>query len=361
MADLSAFRVEQYLADLRDRGRAAVPLDPDKAQYTRGELAKLLGVKGQAITDLVRRHRLQGTGNGKARRYPKTVAEALLAMRVRGRSIKTSNLYLEAVKQFAGWLVQDRRTAETPFNRLARGDVKLDRRHDRRPMSLEELRAVIQAAGQSARVFRGLAGLDRAVLYTLACASGFRASELASLCPDDFDLVTVPATVTLSAGNAKNGKTAIQPLAPDVAEALSVYLAGCAAGQPVWRGTWPEKAAEMFSIDLAAAGISYSVEGPDWDPLFADFHSLRHSMISLLDKSGATLKEAMQLARHSDPKLTMAVYGRAQLHALGEAVGRMPSSCWAARLLAKPPNLPPCRRRVPMGRRAVLHRFCTTS
>src|SRR5262249_10297222 len=45
----------------------------------------------------------------------------------------------------------------------------------------------------------------------------------------------------------------------------------------------------------------------------------------MLDKSGATLKEAMQLARHSDPKLTMAVYGRAQLHDLGEAVGRLPS------------------------------------
>src|SRR5262249_20399916 len=31
------------------------------------------------------------------------------------------------------------------------------------------------------------------------------------------------------------------------------------------------------------------------------------------------------LARHSDPKLTMAVYGRAQLHDLGAAVGRLPS------------------------------------
>jgi hypothetical protein len=46
-------------------------------------------------------------------------------------------------------------------------------------------------------------------------------------------------------------------------------------------------------------------------------HALRHSHIALLDRSGATLKEAMQLARHSDPKLTMAVYGRAQLHDLG--------------------------------------------
>ncbi len=85
----------------------------------------------------------------------------------------------------------------------------------------------------------------------------------------------------------------------------------------------------MFRMDLKAAGIPYVVQGPD-GPLFADFHCLRHSFIALLDKSGATLKEAMHLARHSDPKLTMAVYGKAQLHDLGEAVRRLPmfSSPW---------------------------------
>src|SRR5262245_8657481 len=72
----------------------------------------------------------------------------------------------------------------------------------------------------------------------------------------------------------------------------------------------------MLRIDLEAAGVPYIVEGPD-GPLYADFHSLRDSSIALLDRRGATLKEAMQLARHSDPKLTMAVYGRAQLHDLG--------------------------------------------
>ena len=85
----------------------------------------------------------------------------------------------------------------------------------------------------------------------------------------------------------------------------------------------------MLRLDLEAAGIPYTVEGPD-GPLYADFHALRHSYIALLDKSGATLKEAMQLARHSDPKLTMARYGRAQLHDLAEAVGRLPA------LLAEP-------------------------
>jgi hypothetical protein len=80
----------------------------------------------------------------------------------------------------------------------------------------------------------------------------------------------------------------------------------------------------MLAHNLRAAGIPYVVEGPD-GPLHADFHSLRHSYIALLGRSGATLKEATQLARHSDPELTMAADGRAQLHDLGQAVRRLPA------------------------------------
>jgi hypothetical protein len=80
----------------------------------------------------------------------------------------------------------------------------------------------------------------------------------------------------------------------------------------------------MLRLDLDAAGIPYVVDGPD-GPLYADFHALRHSFVRLLDQSGATLKQAMQLARHSDPKLTMRRYGRAQLHDLAGAVEKTPA------------------------------------
>jgi integrase len=149
-----------------------------------------------------------------------------------------------------------------------------------------------------------LPGEDRAVLYSVVCATGFRVSERASLCPEDFALEQEPATSTLAAENAKNGRTAVQPLPPDLVETLREYLARRPAGRPVWPGTWAKKAAEMISLDLAEAGIPYVTDGPD-GPLYADFHALRHSFIALLDRSGAALKEAMQLARHSDPKLTM--------------------------------------------------------
>jgi hypothetical protein len=46
----------------------------------------------------------------------------------------------------------------------------------------------------------------------------------------------------------------------------------------VWGGTWASsyQGAEMRRFGLEAAGIPYAVEGPD-GPLYADFHSLRHS------------------------------------------------------------------------------------
>jgi integrase len=322
--DLAASRVLEFVAALRDRAPSLVLLDPAKTEYTCDELAAVLGVKRCAIKPLIRRHQLQAAGNGKARRYPRETVEALRSLRSRGKSIRTSNVYLVAVKQFARWMVRDRRMGDNPLAHLTGGNEKLDPRHNRRPLAACELRAVIHAALQSGRAFRGLDGQSRGMLYSVACATGFRAGELASLRSSDFDLAADPPAVTLRAENAKNGRTAVQPLPGELVDALQRFLAGRDPAAPVWSGTWAEKAAAMFRDDLDTAGVPYIVEGPD-GPLFADFHCLRHSFIALLDKSGATLKEAMQLARHSDPRLTMAVYGRAQLHDLGEAVGRLPA------------------------------------
>jgi hypothetical protein len=88
--------------------------------------------------------------------------------------------------------------------------------------------------------------------------------------------------------------------------------------------------------------VPYATEGPE-GPLYLDFHALRHGYVALLDRTGASLKEAMQLARHGDPRLTMARYGRAQLYDLAATVARLPSllpevpattTAAAARLLA---------------------------
>ncbi|KAA3639082.1 MAG: hypothetical protein DWP92_05190 [Armatimonadetes bacterium] len=58
----------------------------------------------------------------------------------------------------------------------------------------------------------------------------------------------------------------------------------------------------------------------------ADFHSLRVTYISALVGSGASVKEAQLLARHSDPGLTIQIYTRTSLLDLGRVLNSMPET-----------------------------------
>jgi len=79
----------------------------------------------------------------------------------------------------------------------------------------------------------------------------------------------------------------------------------------------------MLRVDLQAAVIPYAIEGPD-GPLYADFHALRHSFLTLLGKGGVDLRTAQELAGHSSPTLT-ARYSHRRLHDLAGAVEKLPS------------------------------------
>src|SRR5262249_20273674 len=152
-----------------------------------------------AVRAMVRRHGLPAAGQGKARRYPRETAEALLHRLTRGVSVQTTNFYLQAAKQFCHWLLEDRRRGERPPAPLDGGNVRVDRRHDRRELTEGELRSLLEAARAGGRAFRGLTGRDRFHLYAAACATGFRASALASLTPESFEFAAEPPVVTLAA------------------------------------------------------------------------------------------------------------------------------------------------------------------
>jgi hypothetical protein len=59
-------------------------------------------------------------------------------------------------------------------------------------------------------------------------------------------------------------------------------------------------------LDLKAAGVD------SWEAY--DFHSLRHAYVTMVIKSGASVKVCQELARHADPKLTMNVYTHLTVH-----------------------------------------------
>ena len=73
--------------------------------------------------------------------------------------------------------------------------------------------------------------------------------------------------------------------------------------------------------DLEAAGIAKS--NPSGK---VDFHALRLCFINFIMEAGASTTEAMAMARHSSPALTLGVYGRTRrdrLDELAEKVGRV--------------------------------------
>ena len=211
--------------------------------------------------------------------------------------------------------------AGNPMEGMERGNVKLDRRHDRRDLSDDELRRLYDATLASDRIACTLSAADRHWLYRIAANTGFRRAELASLSPESFDLDR--AAVVVACAYAKNRKTTTQPLPAGLARGMAAWLAGKPAGEPLWPGVvWRNQSAWMFRKDLDAAGVPYEVKGTD-GPRFADFHSLRHTYISMLARRGVHPKEAQALARHSTIGLTMDRYTHANQAALADAVSRL--------------------------------------
>ncbi|MDZ4683592.1 MAG: site-specific integrase [Planctomycetaceae bacterium] len=236
-----------------------------------------------------------------------------------GLSATTSNYYLAALKQFGKWLVQGRRSPSNPWGHLQKSKVTSLKRV-RRAASIDELHKLLVAT-YDGKPFR-LPGPDRAMLYVVAIQTGLRASELASLTVESFDLGGHRPVVRVAAAYSKNRKEVVQPLPISLADQLLPWLeAKQQKGiKHVWPGSWPNKAAEMLRRDLKAAGIKFE----DGQKRRLDFHSLRHTFISCLALSGVHPKTAQALARHSRIGLTMDVYTHLDSDRLVEAVGQLP-------------------------------------
>jgi len=97
----------------------------------------------------------------------------------------------------------------------------------------------------------------------------------------------------------------------------------------------------MLQKELAAARKKWVAEGEteaeekrrqesdflkykDSDGCFVDFHATRHTYISAIVAGGASVKTCQELARHSDPRLTIGRYSHARLHDLQGALEGLP-------------------------------------
>ncbi|HUU22353.1 MAG TPA: tyrosine-type recombinase/integrase, partial [Phycisphaerae bacterium] len=256
-----------------------------------------------------------------------------------GIGIQTHNHYVRSVKAFAHWMMREGRATQNPIAHLACLNARLDRRHDRRSLSVEEVRHLLAAASGGAP-FRAISGPDRAALYRLALETGLRARELRSLTPESFNLDSDPPVVIVEAAYSKRRRRDEQPIRPEMVQVLRPWLIGKIAGEAVF--IIPEKQAEMLRHDLAVARRKWLDEPVtpadrhrreessflayrDESGRVADFHSLRHTYVTSLIRAGASVKEVQELARHSDPRLTLGVYTHLGLQDKAAALRKLPS------------------------------------
>jgi len=259
--------------------------------------------------------------------------------RKKGASLQTCNHYLRAVKQFTRWLWRDGRAREDTLTHLSGFNVQLDRRHDRRALTDEELARLIQEA-ERGPVVRGMTGPDRAILYQVAVGTGLRANELRNLVPGSFDFDADPPTVTVEAAYSKHRRKDVQPIRRDLTGLLRPWIKGKEVAQPAFN--MPDKPVKLILADLAAAREARIAEARSEDEQkqrrqttflayqdaanrVADFHALRHTYISRLVASGANIKVAQELARHSSPTLTLGRYAHVQLVDQTRALDVLPS------------------------------------
>ena len=318
-----ADHLDQFIADLRNRGRSVAHVDLIETR-----VRSLIGKsKAKFIGDL----------------SASQVQTSLATLQDEGLSQQTVNHYLRAIKQFSRWLVKDRRTAVDALQHLAGGNVATDRRLERRELSDGELRLLLDAA-RTGKPSLGLTGWQRFALYATALGTGLRANELASLTRRSFDLTDETATVSIEAAHEKARRGDTLPLPPDLAEMLKPWLATLGGDEPLWPGPWArqKRASKFLQVDLANARLRWletadddeqreAMEKTDFlkyrdrDDQQADFHSLRHTFLSRLGRSGASAKVMQRLARHSTVELTIGRYTHAGLFDLSAAVNKLPA------------------------------------
>jgi len=296
------------------------PLSEHLADFERALQAKGNTEKHVALTLKRTRRILSGIRADYFRDVtPSRVEDFLANLQRQGLSAETRNHYLRAIKNFFNWMVKDGRAPENPIKTLSLVNSRPDRRVNRRALSVDELRRLLETTARGP-VRYGMTGSERALLYRLAVETGLRAYELRSLKVNDFDLDADPPTVTIRAAYAKNRRTDTLPLRLETARSLKQFFTDKGPVERAFQVPPNYDTADMFRADLEAAGIPYI----DESGRRADFHALRHTFITNLARSGVHPKVAQALARHSTITLTLDRYSHTVLTDLSEAVSVLP-------------------------------------
>jgi len=227
--------------------------------------------------------------------------------RNKSKAPRTLNLYLESLKVFLNWLVQNDRLDRNPLLQVGEIDSIGDIRRERRAATDQEITALLSAAPTGRRF-----------IYIIALHTALRRGEIGSLTWGEVHLDQSPPVIVPRAEITKNKKSEPIFIHPELAEELrKAQPENCRPS---------DRVVKMFSRmdpmknDLRKAGISFK----DEYGRRLDFHALRHTANTRMGLNGVPLVLAQRQMRHSDAKLTAGRYMDASMSSIAKAVGKVP-------------------------------------
>jgi integrase len=276
--------IDQYVADLKALGRSA-----EHVRHVDARLRRLAReCEWQSLRD--------------------ATADSFLRWRSEQKqAAKTLNEYHAAVSALFTWLRKQNRAPTNPFEVLSKVDARGKESFRRRALTDDEARRLLAGA--------------RRLIYLLALHTGLRRGEINALCWADLRLDCANPFYLVPAASSKNRKEQPRPLHPELAAELkAVKESGKATPEAL---VFPDGVPLMKVMhkDFKDAGIPQKDERGHK----VDFHALRMTFITRLQRAGVSPREAMELARHNDMRLTMKVYTDVAQLPLAASVRQLPA------------------------------------
>ncbi len=266
-----AEHLNDYEADLLKRGRAG--RGGRGARLLKSRILRLLNDCGWKLAGSI-------------------TADTFIAWRNRQTdSARTLNHYLQGMISFLNWMERVGRIKTNPLKFVNKVDERGKKTRVRRAFTDEELRKLIEGSG------------PRGIIYFTAARTGLRQEELRQLKWGEVDLEAPVPHMIVRAETAKNKKEEQVCLVPEIVEALKKHRpAKRLPTDLVFENGIPR--ASRLKVDAERNGIAYR----DGQGRYADFHALRYTWATFLQRNGIAQRFAMKLMRHSDIKLTAKVY-----------------------------------------------------
>lgn len=170
-----------------------------------------------------------------------------------GRSARTIQAHLVAIKGFTKWLSENQKLSRDPLASVRKPNPETDRRRERRILLHEEWRQLETSLLSSNSIHQGMSGLERWMLYRTAIETGLRAAELQSLSRGRLFLAAERPYITCKAGSTKNRKDACQYIQPELAASLQAHIAMKSPKTPVFQIRDRTKLAKLLRHDLEEA------------------------------------------------------------------------------------------------------------